>query len=281
MADRLDQGSYQIVWVPCRNLSVVWVQSQRKFSPYRAKQIAENFDPELLDPVKVTMPNGNGVYHICDGQTRKAAIESLWGPEEMVPCLVAPEGDPQRAAELFLRTNTSRKPPTIIDNFKVSVTARHPTEVDIDKIVRRNKYRVDSSGGKDVISAVTALKHVYTQCGSMVLDQTLRMLRETWGDDAHAVGGNLIRGFGQFLNEFGSYANHQRLLEVIKKRWTPGTLIRDANSKHELDGIPVPDAIVDHILRQYNKGLRAGKPLQRKQAVNHDRGKPPRQQPLQ
>lgn len=255
-----DQTGFRLEWIPCKSLSVVWVQAQRKYREDRAREIAGKFDPELFNPVRVTLPNGNGIYHICDGQHGKGAVEILWGPEEKVPCLIAPEGDPVRAADLFLRTNTSQRPPSKIDHFKVSVTAKRPVEVAIDRIVRQHGFRVDPTG-KRVISAVAALKVVYN-CGPKVLDQTLFFLNKIWTDDPNAVGGALLRGFGFFLNEFRSYLDNDRFVTTAKK-WTPGTLVRDAKARRETHGIQTTEAIVQLLMEQYNHGLR-GKTLKRK-----------------
>lgn len=265
-ADRLENAKYKLQWIACKNLSVVWAQAQRPYREARAREIADNFDPDLFDPLKVTLPNGHGIYHVCDGQTRKGAVEMLFGPNEQVPCLVAQEGDPVRAAEIFLQTNTGRRPPTLIDNFKVSVTAKRPVEVDIDQIVRRNHYRVDGSPSHDCISAVAALRFVYSVCGKKVLDDTLRVIHEIWHEDRNAVAAPIIRGLGVFLNEFGAHMDRKRFVQVTKK-WTPGTLVRDAKATRELHHGSTTEAIVQLLLGNYNRSLRGNQVLKRKEAA--------------
>lgn len=258
---RFDESVFHTEWIPCKFLSVVWVQCQRKLREERVREIAANFDPELFNHVRVTLPNGNGIYHICDGQHGKAAVEMIWGPEEKVPCLIAPERDPAQAAELFIRMNTGQRPPTKIDHFKVSVTAKRPNETAIDRVVRQHGFHVDYPS-KRAISAVAALKYVYN-CGPKVLDRTLHYLDEIWRDDPAAVGGALLRGFGSFLNEFGDYLDPARFIDGTKK-WTPGTLVRDAKAMRETHGLQTTDAIVQLLLQKYNHGQRPGKTLKRK-----------------
>lgn len=255
---RLDQKDYHLEWIACKDLSVVWIQAQRKYREAEAKKIADHFDPELFDPIKVTLPNGDGKYHICDGQTRKGAVEILYGQNEKVPCLVAPEGDPVKAARMFLGTNTSRRSPSSIDNFKVSVTAQMPTEVAIDRIVRHHGYRVDSPG-VSAISAVSALKMVYATCGKMILDQTLRSIKDTWGDDRNAVAGPLLRGFGAFLNEYSSQIEYAKFTEIIGKKWTPGRLLQEAKTIRDLHGGSTVATIKQMLFAQYNRRIGAKK----------------------
>jgi hypothetical protein len=255
------------VYIAIKNLSVVWAQAQRPYKESRAREIADNFDPDLFDPLKVTKPNGAGIYHICDGQTRKGAIEMLWGSEQQVPCYVAEEGDPARAAEIFLKTNTGRRPPTTIDNFKVSVTALRKNEVAIDKIVKHHNYRVDGGGAQDTIPAVAALRHIFVSCSPQILDQTLGLLREIWPNDRNAVAGPMLRGFGVFLNEFGTKLGKTRFVEVTKKKWTPGSLLRDAKAHREVHSGSTTDSVVQLLTLNYNRHLPRGTaPLKRKEA---------------
>lgn len=264
----IDPRGYKLEWIACKFLSVVWVQAQRKLHEGRAQEIAANFDPELLNPVRVTLPNGDGIYHICDGQHGKRAVEILWGPEEKVPCLVAPEGDPVRAAKLFLKMNTGRRPPDSIDKFKVSVTAQEKLQVAINRIVMRNTLKVDHPGAFDTIGAVAALEFVYTNCSAQVLDLTLNTCRLTWAGDRNAFTGPILKGVGVFLNEFASHIDHQRLRETTAKRWSPGSLLRDAKTAKDINGGSVHDAIVELLMSNYNRGLRgeSGKVLKHKPA---------------
>lgn len=257
MNSRFDQTKFKLEWIPCKFLSVVWVQAQRRYNEGRVKDIAGKFDPELFNPVRVTLPNGNGIYHICDGQHGKGAVEHLYGPEEKVPCLVAPEGDPVRAAKLFLRMNTSQKPPSQIDHFKVSVVAREPVETSIDRIVRHHGFRVENRSAPKVITAVAALKAVF-RCGPKVLDQTLGITRQIWPDLTAAMGGSVLRGMGTFLNEFGSYIDVARLVEVTQKKWNPETLVRDAKALKATHGWNTTEAVVQLLMTQYNHGIRKG-----------------------
>ena len=257
---------YEITYLPLKSLSVVWAEAQRPFNPKRAQEIADNFDLDLLDPLKVTRPNGEGIYHICDGQTRKAAIEIWLGGEDIadqrVPCHVSSEGDPVRAAQIFLKTNTGRRPPSNVDNFKVSVTAQLPNEVAINKIVQHHGYRIDSHPSESGISAVGALRFVYTVCGPTILDKTLRLIRDVWAEDRNAVVGPIVRGFGVFLNEFGRDIDYAKFVTVLKK-WTPGTLQRDAKNVRDVHG-SITTAMVQVMRENYNK-VRGVKPLKRKE----------------
>lgn len=251
----LDPKNYEVQWIPCKNLSVVWIESQRKLDEAKAKNIADNFDPDQLDPLKVTLPNGAGMYHICDGQNRKRAIELALGADQCAPCIVAPNGNPVKAAKIFLGTNTTRRSPSKIDHFKVSVTAQEQLEVNIHRVLQRYSYRVDNTGSEGAISAVAALKFVYLSCGGKPgLDRTMNLLRMTWGNDRNAVNGHVIRGFGAFLNEFHSHLDTKKFAERISKKWTPGQLLQESKTMRSLHGGSAVETIKQMLLAQYNRG---------------------------
>lgn len=262
-AKRFSQKELKLQWIPARNLAVVWPQAQRPFKESWAKEIADAFDPEKFDPVKTMLPNGNGIHHICEGQHRVGAIRMLWGHDELVPCLVAQASDPARAAEIFLDTNTNRDHVNKIAKFKVAVTAERKQEVSIERIVRHCGYRVEGSRAHDTIAAVDALTFVYGK-GAKTLDQTLRVIRDTWGGDSTAVSASILRGYGTFLCEFADYVDWSRLRDVMAKKYTPGKLMIDAKGVKELLKCTNTEATVRIILKTYNKGLPAHKHLRRK-----------------
>jgi len=78
----------ETVYVPVKNLSVIWVRAQRPFDAAWATLIAENFDKDLFEDVIITKPDKNGVSHIIEGQHRVAAVEIKWGEDELVPCRI-------------------------------------------------------------------------------------------------------------------------------------------------------------------------------------------------
>lgn len=264
-ARKFDHKEIKLQWIPVRNLAVVWQDAQRPFNPAWAKQIAAEFDPDKFNPVKTMLPNGNGIHHICEGQHSVAAVRELWGEDEQVPCLVAPTSDRAAAAEIFLVTNTNRKHVNKVAKFKVSVVAGRKDEVAIDKIVQHWGYRVDGSHAQDCIAAVDALAFVYNK-GKQTLDRTLRTLRQTWGGDPAAVSGPLLRSYGAFICEFSSSIDWGRLCDSVKKGLlSPGRLMDQITVFKETAHVTTTEAGVCCLLKIYNKNLRDGLKLRRKE----------------
>lgn len=256
------KGFKEITWIPIRNLSVVWAQSQRKLKEKHAQDIADNFDPEMFGLLAVTRPNGHGMYHVIDGHHRRVAVEKLWGEDEMVPCQVFDAEDPARAAKLFDEINTRRKSPQPIEIFRVRVTAGNKVQVSINKIVQSCGYIISSHGGKtkhDVptISCVGALEAVYMTSGGDVLKETLDTINAVWGIDTGAVGAVMVRGIGEFLSEFRDF-DRVRLRERMANS-TPARLLGRAKQWQEIHGGGAASAVKRIMIELYNDGLRTEK----------------------
>lgn len=263
MTEKFDpkaKGFKEIAWIPVKNISVVWAQSQRPLNPGHAKKIADNFDPEMFGTLAVTKPNGRGIYHAIDGHHRKVAVETIWGGEEKVPCQVFDAEDPSRAAELFDNINSTRKNPAPIELFKVRVTAKCETEVGVDKIVRKCGYIVGTAHGRteSTISCVAALKAVYLSYGADILENAINLAKAIWGpDDESAVQAFIVRGFGEFLSEYRD-VDYKRLRDNLGHKYTPARLVAAAKVGREMHGGNIPTEVKKLMVNCYNYGLRAG-----------------------
>lgn len=259
MAENFVKSAHQTQWIPVKNLSIVWAKAQRDFNERHADKIAEGFDPDLFDDLVVTLPNGNGIYHVVDGQHRKAAIQKLYGEDEKVPCRVVNATDPARAAAIFDKINTGRRKPNGVELFNVRVAAGYETEVAINRVVTYLGYRIAHNVEDGTIRAVSALTNVYKNYGLEVLKETLMSIKGTWDKDAHAVDGPIIEGFGALIAEHRGHLDWKRLREQTAAKFTPGRLLGHAKSDRELNGGTIGKAVCRVLVRTYDHGLRVGK----------------------
>lgn len=253
------EGAHSTKWLPIKNLSVVWATAQREFNERHAKKIAETFDPDLFDTLVVTLPNGDGIYHVVDGQHRMAAIRSLYGEEEQVPCRIVEARDPARAAVIFDKINTGRRILRGIEKFRVRVTAGSETEVAINKIVTWLGCRVEEGDGANSIRATAALINVHNAFGLDVLKEALTTIRTTWKDDKGALEGPIIEGYGSLIGEHRGHLDWKRLREKTALTYTPGRLLGQAKADKENFGGRISDGVRRVLIRNYNQGLRSGK----------------------
>lgn len=258
-----------------KNLSVVWVKSQRPFNKAHAETIANNFDPDKFEPVVVTLPNGEGVYHIVEGQHRKAGLELYaarsnrdgYGGNELAPCRVIGDANPAKAAEIWLGINKGRKPISAVQEFQVAVEAKRDEEVAINAIVRRCGYHVSANTRQNnSISAVGALRKVHSM-GPHSLRFTLDTCRLLWDADPAGTSSPLIHGVGRFVHEYHTRTDPARLKHTILKKYKSPHKLREAgkvSAEKMNDSLPV--SIAEVMRRTYNENLKDdSKRLKRKE----------------
>jgi hypothetical protein len=239
------------VFVAVKNLSVVWVQAQRPFQETWAKKIADEFDTDKFDPPVITKPNGEGKYHIVEGQHRTWAVKHLFGENEQIKCRMVDAEDPARAAEIFLGINKGRKAIKPVTSFLVAVTANREPEVEINRLVHKLGYKISLTKGNYCIGAVSSLIHVHKRQGVEVLHAALSVLDKTWPGDCAAFQGELIKGYSVFINEF-PHVQPTRLAEVVKKAWSPGQVVSASRLVAEQHKIPLSEAMSDTLRGKYN-----------------------------
>ena len=258
-AEKLTKSRYKITWIPVSKLSVRWAQSQGEFREKHAQNIADNLDPDMFGYISVTLPDKRGIHHIIDGQHRAHAVRILWGNDEQVPCHVYEATDPKRAAEMYDFLNTKRRAPQAIDIYRVRVTEEKEEQVAIEKVLKKLGLKVARSNGPKTINSPQALLSVYEQFGSEVLYAALQVMQATFGDDSHGMSGQLIRGYGAFMAEWGHRANWGRLIKKVQHQYTPGRLIAAAKTSREFLRCNGPTSVKAVLINCYNAGLKGGR----------------------
>jgi hypothetical protein len=262
-----------IVYIPVRQLSVTWVQAQRPYNEKWAKEIADNLDPDKFDPIIVTKPNGENIYHIIEGQHRRHALEMYAaklspngrGDSEQAPCRIVADANPARAAEIWLGINGGRKAVRPIHGFTVAVVALREPEVTINQLIKNNGFHIAEEKQKNCISAVSALKIVYERHSRMTLGNVLKTVRHLWDGDPQSVSAPMLKGFGIFIHEFGTHVDNKRLAAKVGEKWSPFKLVEAAKAHKHSTMQRLDEAISELLMREYNKGLKEGLKLKHKE----------------
>jgi len=263
-----DGMKYEITWIPIKKLSVIWRKSQRAYDEKWAQKIADDFDPEKFQPVTVTRANGNGIYHIIDGQHSKGAAEIALGPDQKIPCRVIGDADPVRAAQLFEGINSGRKGIKPVAHFLVAVEGWIEPELSISNLIKKAGYHVSNyAKSENNISAVGALKKIYNDSGSDNLFWTLQACRAIWGNDPQGVSGTILTGMAMFVNEFHSHLNLEHLRKTITDQYkSPGNFLEAVRLESEKSSENMSFSMGELLRIKYNKRLPENKKLKRKEA---------------
>lgn len=253
----LKRSDYPLRWIPARDLSVVWLEAQRPRNEKEEARLADEFDPDALDPLTVTQPNDDGLYHVIDGQTRLGAIRRLWGDDERVPCRVLSTKSKKEAARIWRTMNRGHKKPQAIEDFRVAVTAEDKDAVAVNAIVEKAGLKVSTGDGDKYIACVATLLRIYRKRGAADLALILDLVIETWGVHKDAWNGSIIEGFAVFTAAHPVF-DRKRLASKLCKRYTPARLVGAAKQHRDMFRGTMPKAIETLMVNEYNMGLRTG-----------------------
>jgi hypothetical protein len=242
-------------WIAVKEISVVWAQAQRGLNEREAKRIAEQFDPDAFGTVTVTMPNGNGVYHCIDGQTRVAAVKIALGEDQAVPCNVISAADPKKAADIFSKMNGGRSKPNSMERFRVAVTAGYPVETAVANLLKQLEYHVGLGGQDGTFRAVVTACAIYRKHGFERLRDALIMLRATWGMEPTAVDSIILNGYVEFMSRYHNEFDGKRLIQKMQKEYSPSRLLGAAKGHGEIMKMSRAASVCALMLLTYNEGL--------------------------
>lgn len=230
--------------------------AQRAFRPAWAAQIAAEWDIDKYQRPHVNRRDDGSLY-IMEGQHGTHAYRVVYRQEgvDTLPVQVELyEGlTEQEEAEFFLSLN-NKKAIDAMSRFKVAVTAGYSTETDIDRIVRANGAVVTASTDTaGAISAVNALRSIYSSHGGHTLGATIRALRDSFGDQGYER--HILLGLAAVIARYG--VTEESIVASLAKvpRGSKG-LSQAAALNREAFGCTIVEATSAAIVDAYNKGRR-------------------------
>jgi hypothetical protein len=193
----------KIQLVPMARMHISSRHAQReKFNQGRVDYIHARFDPDKIGH-PVLSKRGND-YYIVDGQHRIEAAKKYLGAgcweTQVLECFVYTDLTEAEEAELFLSLNDVMVV-NAFDKFRVAVNAGRVDEVEINRVVIAAGLTISRESVAGSISAVTALRRVYTRTDSNTLARVLLIIRESYGDAG--FGAIVIDGIGLLCQRYG------------------------------------------------------------------------------
>ncbi len=272
--NKISRDTRKIVWLRIRQLDILHPEAQRPYRKQWAQKIADNFDPDAVDIIKVGPPNGTlnkegeEIHHVIDGQHRVAAMIILKWDDQKVPCHYN-SGTSTVAdyAHQFDLHNTS-KTVEFLDRLLVRVTAGpdlYPDECAVSEIVANLGLDFDRRNNSPRhIQAASACMDVYLGTGTgmkksgpypEVFERTLTVIESAWGAETknfHAVG---IKAIGHLLTRWPA-VDTDRMIEQLAAIPAGSTgFVGAARTQRDLANIPLGTAAVQVLIRMHNKRL--------------------------
>lgn len=218
------QREMTIEWLPEDTLYVN-SEYQRSLNRTHINRLVENFNPNLINPIRVF--DNNGRREVIDGQHTLEVLRAKgW---KAVPALVL-NGTTgvEEAADYFVKVNTGRKSLRPLEVFHAALTAKNPQAVAIAEVLAEYGLRV-ATGVPNGIAAVKKLEMIYKNGGASALRRVLTIITSSWdSDERDRFHGNMFTGLHLFLSRPDAPTNLDRLIGKLRKT-SPVAILRKAH----------------------------------------------------
>ena len=220
---------------------------------YQFNKIMREFNPALVQPVKVALLDGK--YYCFDGQmTMKVLKAKNKGKDLPVKCEVFLGLTELEAAYLFVQQTGTISAVKLADKLRVLRFYGEPEIVDFCKRTEDNGLLISWHGekGKYTVTAVSALLKIYRDFGinKNRYDEFVRIICASWNGDPDGLRSQILWGVALFVKEYWNMFETSRLIKRLSMT-RPVDIIRDAavdrSSGNRKYGVQV--------LQVYNYGL--------------------------
>lgn len=231
---------------------------QRPLNEARVNEIAEEFDPDKFGEITVVAHGEK--FWIINGQHRTEAAKKALGMEQKILCRVlSNELSLEELAIVFLGENRTLAVKAL-DKWIVRRVAKDSIVMEVEKTLGEYGLKVARSPENSFLQAVAALETVYKKYNGS-LGRTIALLKNTWGDEHDAYDGRILRGIALLFHVGAAVLDDAEMSKKLKKRFgnTPASLLGDARTYGEVNGISADRAIAQVVLKVYNTSRQSGR----------------------
>jgi hypothetical protein len=192
----MQKVKFSVARVNLADLKVA-VAYQRMIKKAHVKQIVNNFNPEAISAIKVAK-RANGSMYIIDGQHQAQALMQLG--YTVWPCQVTASRGRAHEAELFRICNSAktRKQVTPLELYRALLVEGDPKARACHASIKDHGFVTGNVTQWPTIRCIGCVQKL-SDLG--VLDETLAMIVDAWGDteDVSALHIGVISGLGQWI----------------------------------------------------------------------------------
>lgn len=192
--------------------------AQRKRNDSRVDYLVAQFDLDQLGYPVVNKREDR--YYVIDGQHRVEALKRWLGAgweAQQIPVQLYVDMTEAEEAEMFLALNDVLRVGTF-EKFKTAVTAGREAETRIYATVQKLGLHISKEETPGAISAVGALRAVYTRSNADTLRRSLAILRDSFGDSGFESAA--IKGAGLLCQRYNGQLDEK--LAITRLRETRG-----------------------------------------------------------
>ena len=184
---------------------------QRSLKTRRVNQIVGDFNPLLVNPIKVS--HRGGKYYVFDGQHTLAALRQVYGTEStQVECKVFENLTFEQEAKLFAEQAGFSESVSMIDKLRALEAAKDEKVLKFLDVTRGTGFEIEigsshSRNGK--IAAVVAAYTAYLSMKGGKYSKMLEIIRKTWAGESWSVTKNMIAGMKEFMDMYGGESGNE------------------------------------------------------------------------
>jgi hypothetical protein len=199
----------------------------------------------------------DGIYWVCDGQHRIAALRKFgFGEDYAFPCRVYEDLTDKEMATMFLKLNRSKAVDTF-SKFLNAVSAGYKPECDVKRVVEGCDLHISRERSDKHVGAVAACLKVYHGQGEEILGRALTDLRDGFEGNPHAFDRDMIQGTGLLLGRYNGKVKDAKLIEAmgLQRQGVSGVLKLAEQTRARLGSTRIL-CIAATLVDVYNKGLK-------------------------
>lgn len=257
----MSKTTYTVEVIPASELLVDRRVQRDELSQRKVEKIFSEFNDDALGVIFVSRRKDRGLY-IIDGWHRTEAAKRK-DSEYPLTCHVFEGLTLVQEAEMFLDLNFSTQP-SLLEKFKVRLSAEDPDSVTIDQITRNRGWKVDPQPGSGSIQAIGALYRIHEmskriEADPHLLDVVLLIVSRAWGDDREGAQAVILEGLARVVAKHGTKEGVvPRLYEQLRNR-SGGVkaLHTEAQQIAKMRRGRVTTAVAELIIETYNKSARS------------------------
>ena len=221
---------------------------QRKTKQEQVQDIVDEFNEARLNALIVHRLPG-GKFALLDGAHRKNSLEKKGYTHAL--CIILNGMTYEQRADYFAEQNKNSRPLNQLEKFKAKNEAQDELSVAVNTIVSKNGFT--TAKGPNKIRSLLVLKEICEAHGAFVLDGTLHLIRETWGDEKLALRREFLVGVSEFVRRYGKADFVARMRQYdIYSIWRKYKELYASNNGASAVRLSFCASLVQH----YNRGIK-------------------------
>ena len=262
--DHVEGSAADLTYIRRMPISMLKVNKkyQRLLDMKWAKEIADNFNPDLVAVIQVSYRDGK--FWIIDGQHTKKAIELKFNdPDYPVICKVYTGLTEKDESELFYLFNKCKKKMASASMLKAQAFCGEAEVTSFLQHTRDAGFIIDpekSVNCKYGIAAAKKALNCFRVLQADGYDRMLHLLRDTWDGERWSLTLKMLGGMAALLSTYADEMDDKVFINQLRSV-TEAQIVKEAGKFCDES---VGAAYAAGLVKLYNKGLRSGKLRQAK-----------------